>query len=181
MDGFKDKYSLIFDVVAQLLGNGWRINKLESACDYRIKLTSPNFKYFAIIARMDKGRIYISGGIIHHLFKGEWLHCTVSPHRQPIAIATDIERKILPTALTQVESAMREIKKHSDKKAEREIVISSIGRVMKLSHSHYCLCGFQHNEIIGSVKETYGGYFDLNISRLTKEKLLYVTGFLSTL
>lgn len=181
MESFKDKYSLIFEIVAQLLDNGWRVNKLESDYVHRIKLTSPNFKNFAITARMDKGRIYISGGIIHHLFKGEWRHCTVSPNRQPIAITNDIERKILLTALEQVEYARIEIKKHYDKIDEREIVKSSIGRVMKLSHSHYCLCGFQHNEIMGSVKETHGGYYDLNISRLTKEKLIYVTSFLSTL
>ncbi len=40
---FFERYKPVFEIVCRILGNGWRVNLLDD-CQYRIKLTSPDFK-----------------------------------------------------------------------------------------------------------------------------------------
>ncbi|ENP7393672.1 hypothetical protein ACEC56_004913 [Salmonella enterica] len=39
MNSFFERYKPVFEIVARLLGNDWRVNRLDD-CQYRIKLTS---------------------------------------------------------------------------------------------------------------------------------------------
>ncbi|EAM4564560.1 hypothetical protein EFY76_25120 [Salmonella enterica] len=39
MNSFFERYKPVFEIVARLLGNGWRVNRLDD-CQYRIKLTT---------------------------------------------------------------------------------------------------------------------------------------------
>ncbi|MQL50034.1 MULTISPECIES: hypothetical protein [Photorhabdus] len=177
MDHFKKNFTNTFEVVCKFLGDGWRVDKLEPGYEYRIKLTSLNFKHFVIVATMEKGRIQISGGVSH----GVWCVCSVSTRRQPLAIARDIKRKILSSALGQIELLEAEIKKNQKRTEEREIVKSSIGCVVELQPNYYDLCSFKHGRIHGTVKESYDGCYNLHLSCLSKDELIYLVGFLSTL
>lgn len=60
MQNFFEKLLPFFEVVARLLGNGWRVNQLDD-CQYRIKLTSPELKRYTITVREEKSRLVIHG------------------------------------------------------------------------------------------------------------------------
>ncbi len=53
MKSFFERYQPVFEIVARLLGNGWRVNLLDD-CQYRIKLTTPELKRYAITVREEK-------------------------------------------------------------------------------------------------------------------------------
>lgn len=62
MNSFFEQYHPVFEVVCRILGNGWRVNKLDD-CSSRIKLTSPQFKNYSVHIRMEKDRFSVVGSV----------------------------------------------------------------------------------------------------------------------
>lgn len=101
---FFERYHPVFEIVCRILGNGWRVNLLDD-CQYRIKLTSPQYKNYSIHIRMEKGRLVIIGSVDSRSWRSPYHTCTVSPVRNPVEIAADIEKKIMADALDNVDMA----------------------------------------------------------------------------
>ncbi|MCV5688159.1 hypothetical protein OFN32_28535, partial [Escherichia coli] len=109
---------------------GWRVNLLDD-CQYRIKLTSPDFKNYSIHIRMEKGRLVIIGSVDSRSWRSPYHTCTVSPERNPVEIAADIEKKILSDALDNVDMA-REYEQQLQQKREKKLILK--GMLSRLVH-----------------------------------------------
>lgn len=77
MKSFFERWRPVFEIVARLLGNGWRVNLLDD-CQYRIKLTTPELKRYALTVREEKGRLVIHGFVESRQWHGYGARCTVS-------------------------------------------------------------------------------------------------------
>ncbi|EIY0405656.1 hypothetical protein ML566_005106, partial [Escherichia coli] len=77
MNSFFEQYHPVFEVVCRILGNGWRVNKLDD-CPSRIKLTSPQFKNYSVHIRMEKDRFSVVGSVDSRSWSSPYHVCTLS-------------------------------------------------------------------------------------------------------
>ncbi|HFI5865918.1 TPA: hypothetical protein ACGRQO_004352 [Escherichia coli] len=54
MSNFKKNYEAVFMRVCAFLGETWRIDKRDTACDDRIVMINPELKGYQLIARLEK-------------------------------------------------------------------------------------------------------------------------------
>ncbi|WP_220678949.1 hypothetical protein [Escherichia coli] len=177
---FFERYKPVFEIVCRILGNGWRVNLLDD-CQYRIKLTSPDFKNYSIHIRMEKGRLVIIGSVDSRSWRSPYHTCTVSPERNPVEIAADIEKKILSDALDNVDMA-REYEQQLQQKREKKLILKGmLSRLVHLESWHGTLTGFKvDNGLDGNVSERGDGY-EMVIRGLSVDQLIKVAGFIKQL
>ncbi|HCA3869626.1 TPA: hypothetical protein MPJ95_002437 [Salmonella enterica subsp. enterica serovar Virchow] len=177
---FFERYKPVFEIVCRILGNGWRVNLLND-CQYRIKLTSPDFKNYSIHIRMEKGRLVIIGSVDSRSWRSPYHTCTVSPERNPVEIAADIEKKILSDALDNVDMA-REYEQQLQQKREKKLILKGmLSRLVHLESWHGTLTGFKvENGLDGNVSERGDGY-EMVIRGLSVDQLIKVAGFIKQL
>lgn len=181
MSNFKEQYTELFNVVCRFLGDGWRINQLESDYDHRIKLTSSLYKDYSIIARIEKGRIQLFGSVDSKYFRGNYHSCSVSPKREPWTIANDIKKKILFDVAEQINLAEVARKHQEEQKDEIRFLKGLLSRLVTLESYYGALCGFKHQKLSGAIEQRYSGNYTLKIDNMDKDTLIRVVGFLSTL
>lgn len=181
MTNFKEQYEGIFNIVCRFLGEGWRVNQLDIENTHRMKLTSPNFKNFPVNIRFENGRIHISGCVDSRLYRGSYNRCTVSPKREPWAIASEIKRKILFNAAEHIALAQVALQRKNEERDEKELIKGLISRLVTIDSHYGALCGFKHGALCGTVEQRYSGSYALKIDSLDKDKLVRIVGFLSTL
>lgn len=181
MSNFKDQYTEVFNIVCRFLGDGWRINQLENDYAHRIKLTSPLYKNYYISARIEKGRIRLFGTVDSKYFRGGYHSCSVTPKREPWAIASDIKKKILFDAVEQIKLADVARKSQEDQQDEIRLIKGLLSRLVTLESHYGALCGFKHGRVSGAIEQRYSGSYTLKIDSLDKDTLIRVVGFLSTL
>ncbi|MDR5971487.1 hypothetical protein [Escherichia coli] len=180
MNSFFERYQPVFEIVARLLGNGWRVNLLDD-CQYRIKLTTPELKRYALTAREEKGRLVIHGFVESRQWHGHGARCTVSPSRSAAGIADDIRRKILTTAREDVEKAQEVERKQRDAQEQDKIIKGMLSQLVKLDHWHDALTGFKaDNGLNGKITDHYNGY-GLFVQGLSVEQLIKLTGAIKQL
>lgn len=82
MTTFSEKYQPVFETVCRILGNGWRVNKLDNY-QHRIKLTSPEFRKYSIIIRLERERFFIVGSVDSLIWHGNpsslWVFLMIYP------------------------------------------------------------------------------------------------------
>ncbi|MBW5840140.1 hypothetical protein [Yersinia enterocolitica] len=179
-DTFFERYQPIFEIVCRILGNGWRINLLDD-CLYRIKLTSPQYKNFSIHIRMEKGRLVIIGSVDSRSWRSPYHTCTVSPERNPVEIAADIEKKILIDAFEDVKKAREYERQLQQKQEQTQILKGMLSRLIHLYSWHGTFTGFKvENGLDGNVSERGDGY-EMVIRGLSVEQLIKVAGFIKQL
>ncbi|MHA6187825.1 hypothetical protein ACXYV5_20970 [Escherichia coli] len=169
---FFDRYQPLFEMVARLLGDEWRVNLLDD-CQYRIKLTTPNLKRYALTVREDKGRIVIHGFVESRCWRGTGARCTVSPSRNAAAIADDIRHKILKQARQDLDTMQEAEKKQLEGLEQERIIKGMLAQLVKLEGWHDSLTGFKaNNGLSGKITDHYNGYGlfvqGLNIDQLIK-------------
>lgn len=180
MQNFFVKWLPVFEVVARLLGNGWRVNLLDD-CQYRIKLTTPELKRYAITAREEKGRLVIHGFVDSRQWHGHGARCTVSPSRAVTGIAEDIRRKILTSAQEDVTKAQEAEQKQRDALEQEKIIKGMLSQLVKLNSWHDALTGFKaDNGLSGKITDYCGGYA-LTVQGLSVEQLIKLTGTIKQL
>ena len=180
MNSFFERYKPVFEVVARLLGNGWRVNLLDD-CQYRIKLTTPELKRYALTAREEKGRLVIHGFVESRQWHGHGARCTVSPSRSAAGIADDIRRKILSAAWEDVEKAQEAERKQRDAQEQDKIIKGMLSQLVKLDNWHNALTGFKvGNGLSGKITDHYNGY-GLFVQGLNVEQLIKLTGAITKL
>ncbi|HAF2404712.1 TPA: hypothetical protein G8N69_004813 [Salmonella enterica] len=180
MQNFFEKWQPVFEVVARLLGNGWRVNLLDD-CAYRIKLTTPELKRYAITVREEKGRLVIHGFVECRQWHGHGARCTVSPSRNTTGIAEDIRRKILTTAQKDVKKAQEAEQKQRDAQEQEKIIKGMLAQLVRLENWHDALTGFKaENGLDGKITDHYNGY-GLFVQGLSVEQLIKLTGFIKQL
>lgn len=180
MQNFFDKWQPVFEVVARLLGSGWRVNRLDD-CPYRIKLTTPELKRYAITVREEKGRLVIHGFVESRQWHGHGARCTVSPSRAATGIAEDIRRKILSTAQEDVTKAQEAEQKQRDAQEQEKIIKGMLAQLVKLENWHDTLTGFKaENGLGGKITDYYNGY-GLFVQGLSVEQLIKLTGMIKQL
>lgn len=180
MKSFFLLYRPVFEIVCRILGNGWRVNLLDD-CQYRIKLTSPRFKNYSVHIRMEKGRLAIIGSVDSRNWRSPCHTCTVSPQRNPVEIAADIENKILINALQDVETSREYEKKLQKEREERQILKSMLSQLVKLENWHGTLTGFKAvNGLNGHVTERGDGY-EVLIRGLDIDQLVKLSGLIKQL
>lgn len=172
MQNFFEKWLPVFEVVARLLGNGWRVNRLDD-CLYRIKLTTPELKRYALTVREEKGRLVIHGFVESRQWHGHGARCTVSPSRGATGIAEDIRRKILILACEDVEKVQKAEKAQRDAQEQEKIIKGMLSQLVKLDNWHDALTGFKSdNGLNGKITDHYNGYGffvqGLNVDQLIK-------------
>lgn len=180
MKSFFESWQPVFEIVCRILGNGWRVNLLDD-CQYRIKITSPQFKNYSVHIRMDKERLSIVGSVDSHNWRSPCYSCTVSPQRNPVEIAADIERKILANALKDVERALEYEKNLQVEREKKRILKGMLSRLMHLDSWHGTLTGFNvDNGLNGNVSERGNGY-EMVIRGLSVDQLVKIAGFIKQL
>lgn len=180
MQNFFDKWQPVFEIVARLLGNCWRVNLLDD-CKYRIKLTTPELKRYAITAREEKGRLVIHGFVESRQWHGRGARCTVSPSRAATGIAEDIRRKILTTAPEDVTKAHEAEQKQRDAQEQVKIIKGMLAQLVTLNNWHNTLTGFKaENGLDGKISDHYNGY-GLFVQGLNIEQLIKLTGTIKNL
>ncbi|WP_160187717.1 hypothetical protein [Escherichia coli] len=180
MNSFFERYKPVFEVVARLLGNGWRVNLLDD-CQYRIKLTMPALKRYAITVREDKGRLVIHGFVESRQWHGHGARCTVSPSRSGTGIAEDIRRKILTTAQEEVTKAQDAEQKQRDAQEQDKIIKGMLAQLVTLNNWHDALTGFKaENGLDGKITDHFNGY-GLFVQGLSVDQLIKLTGAIKQL
>lgn len=173
MSSFFERYQPVFEVVARLLGNGWRVNLLDD-CQYRIKLTTPALKRYAITVREEKGRLVIHGFVESRQWHGYGARCTVSLSRGATGIAEDIRRKILTTA-QEAEQNQR------DGQEQEKIIKGMLAQLVTLNNWHNALTGFKaENGLDGKITDHFNGY-GLFVQGLSVDQLIKLTGAIKQL
>ncbi|ENO9982412.1 hypothetical protein ACCJ77_004371 [Escherichia coli] len=177
---FFDQYRPVFEVVCRMLGRNWRVNLLDD-CQYRIKLTSPDFRGFIITVRQEQGRLVLTGFVDSRLYRGTYFKCTVAPDRKPDAIAQTIERKILKDAADEISKAQDAEKSHQDAREQEQIIKGMLSRLVKLDSHYNAFTGFKSgNGLYGNITRRFYGY-GLTVQGLSVEQLIKLTGILNQL
>lgn len=128
-------------------------------CPYRIKLTTPELKHYAITAREEKSRLVIHGFAESRQWCGNGARCTVSLSRGSTGIADDIRRKILIQAREDVERAQEVERAQRDAQEQERIIKGMLSQLVKLDHLHDALTGFKTgNGLNGKIIDHYNGY-----------------------
>ncbi|EAW8083203.1 hypothetical protein DPY59_08545 [Salmonella enterica subsp. enterica serovar Agbeni] len=184
MDSFKSQHEKLFTVVAHLLGGKWRVNQLTERTDV-IKMTSSEFSGLDLYVRQEKNRFVITGHVKAHWSYNACSRCTVSTERPARQITSDIRRKILPDGYKWLVEA-NEYQARKRRKSEEDLILKGVlGNLVDVSngYSHnHTFCFWESNKIDGSVEEScYESYYRLKANRLTKDELIRVIGFISTL
>ncbi|MCW3832514.1 hypothetical protein [Escherichia coli] len=180
MNSFFEQYHPVFEVVCRILGNGWRVNKLDD-CPSRIKLTSPQFKNYSVHIRMEKDRFSVVGSVDSRSWSSPYHVCTLSRKRNPVDIAANIERKILLNASQEVLQAIEYEKRQAAKKDEILILKGMLSQLVQLESWYGALTGFKaENGLNGKVTEQ-GERYDLLIRGLSIDQLVKITGYLKQL
>lgn len=179
---FKSKYLPMFAKVCSFLGDGWRIDTLDQDYDHRIKLTAPNYKKYSICARLEKGRIIITGSVDYQYYPyAISSRCTVNICRNPRAVADDIRKKILPGALDMISEAMNHHRNERQEADHRQIVLSMLRHQVTLTNHYHALTGFNNGKgVMGVIKEVAHQY-QISIDNLSTDQLIKLMGFVSTL
>lgn len=179
-ENFFERYKTTFEIVCRILGNGWRINLLDD-CQHRIKLTSPHFKNYPIYIRMEKGRLVIMGCVDSRNWRSPYNICTVSPERNPVDIADDIQKKIVADASDNVDKAREYEQQLQHKREQKQILKGMLSRLMRLDSWHGTLTGFKvDNGLDGNVSERGDGY-EMVIRGLSVDQLIKIAGFIKQL
>lgn len=180
MKTFFEQYQPVFEVVCRLLGEGWRVNLLDD-CQFRIKLTSPDFRNYSIHIRMEKERLHIVGGVDTRLWRSPVYFCTLSPQRNPVDIANDIQRKILVNAQQDIEKAREYEFSQRIEQEEKKILFGMMSRLVELENWHGTLTGFKtENGLNGYVSEGNNGY-EMHIRGVSLDKLIKLAGLIKQL
>lgn len=179
---FKSAYLPLFERVCSFLGNEWRINKLHQDEEHIIKLMNPILNNYSIVARKEKDRIMIYGSVDYYHYRyGKLAKCSVSLTRNASAIAEDIKRKILITAVDEISKASEYHQKKQEKKEQKRILRGMLAQQVKLESHYNAITGIVASSgIRGRVKEGYAGY-NLKLYKLTTEQLIKIVGFVSML
>lgn len=180
MNSFFERYQPVFEIVARLLGNGWRVNLLDD-CPYRIKLTTPELKRYALTVREEKCRLVIHGFVESRQWHGHGVRCTVSPSRGETGIADDIRRKIFSTAQEDVKKAQEAEKAQRDAQEQEKIIKGMLSQLLTLDNWHDALTGFKaENGLSGKITDHFNGY-GLFVQGLSVEQLIRLTGAIKQL
>ncbi|EGY28701.1 hypothetical protein Rin_00013620 [Candidatus Regiella insecticola 5.15] len=179
---FKSEYLPLFERVCVFLGEGWRVNKLQQNDEHQIKLTNPTLKNYSIVARLVKNRIMIYGSIDYHYYHyGKLAKCTISLTRNARAVAKDIKRKVLITAVDEINKANQFHQKERENKEQKRILKGMLAQQVKLKFYHNAITDIVASSgINGRVKDGYDGY-QLKLYRLTTDQLIEIVGFISLL
>lgn len=181
---FNEKYQPLFHRVCIFLGNGWRIDKRGSADSYRINLMNPVLKNYSITVRQEKDRLILVGGCRRSNRFSEYSKCTVSPSREPWGIAEDIKRKILIDADKQIANVAADFAEVKRLKDEERIVVNLISRLVSTQpyEGYYgIMCSFRTQGMSGDVAEWHNGTYRVKLHDLSKDQLIKLVGFMSTL
>ncbi|EJA5115014.1 hypothetical protein ACE2PP_004826 [Salmonella enterica] len=180
MKTFFERWQPVFEIVTRLLGNGWRVNLLDD-CQYRIKLTTPELKRYAITVREEKGRLVIHGFVESRQWHGYGARCTVSPSRSAAGIAEDIRRKILIQAREDVEKAQEVERAQRDAQEQSKIIKGMLAQLVTLNNWHDALTGFKaENGLDGKITDHFNGY-GLFVQGLSVDQLIKLTGAIKQL
>ncbi|ELF4568352.1 hypothetical protein RNG55_004585 [Salmonella enterica] len=180
MKSFFERWQPVFEIVSRILGNGWRVNLLDD-CKYRVKLTSPQYKNYSVYIRMEKERLAIIGSVDSHNWRSPCYSCTVSPHRNPVDIAADIERKILVNALHDIEKYQEYERNLQTEQEKKRILKGMLSQIFQLESYYGALTGFKaENGLYGKITER-GDDYDIDIRGMNIEQLVKLAGMVKQL
>jgi len=181
---FRARYETIFSRVCAILGDNWRIDRRLQE-QHRISLINPGYRNYSISARLEKDRIHLVGGVRNFHRSNTYSSCTVSPRREAWAIAQDIKRKILVDAATQIATFEADRSGAARLEEDNRILVNLLKKMASVTEYHNIydvLCRVRTAQgICGDVKLPLSNGYRLNLDGLSKDQLIKVIGFLSTL
>lgn len=180
MKSFKEQYEELFNSVARAMGHSWRVNQLDQRTD-RIKLTSSECSGYYLDVCRTEDRISISAYVPEHNQYGYCSKCTVSTTRPARQIAADIIRKVQPEAQ---KCAVQAAEYQASKKAmyeDDEILKGVLRRLVNVSSGHQVFCCWDLHKLHGAIEQDWHKNYRLKVQDLTKDELIRIIGFISTL
>ncbi|KFW97554.1 hypothetical protein [Pectobacterium carotovorum] len=181
---FYESMMPVFKRVCAFLGNGWRVDQRRDDDSYRIHLFTPALPNYGITVRHEKDRLILTGSPLRHQSYNDYSCCTVAPTRDPCGIARDIKKKILADAQKLCDKAAADLAGSYAMKEERKILLNLLTRLIETrdyDNYHGVLCEIRAHSIRGDVLEGYGDTYNLKLSGLSKDQLIKLAGFISTL
>ena len=181
---FLVRYEAVFNRVCAFLGDGWRIDRRRED-SYRIYLVNPEYRNYSISARLEKDRIHLLGSVQRSRRSNSYASCTVSPMREAWGIAQDIKRKILLNARENIADHEADRAEEQRIQDERRILVNLLSRLVGVQQYSGYYGGLCHISTVaglsGKVDEIYGKAYRFEIDGLSKDQLIKLAGFLSTL
>ncbi|EOY9774686.1 TPA: hypothetical protein ACV5BL_004420 [Enterobacter hormaechei subsp. steigerwaltii] len=181
---FFTRYETTFMRVCALLGDGWRIDRRTEDC-YRIRLINPDYRHYAIIARMEKDRIFLIGSVSGSQRGNSYDSCTVSPVRAITGIADDIKRKILINARKHIEHFETDRAGAKAQRDEKQIMVHLLSNLLDVQQYTGYYGGLCHiksaSGLSGKIDDELSAGYRLAIGGLDKTQLIKLAGFISTL
>ncbi|PLY35360.1 hypothetical protein F164LOC_20700 [Pectobacterium carotovorum] len=184
MANFNERNNPLFTRVCGFLGNGWRIDHRRADESQRIFLFTPALSNYGITVRREKDRLILTGSPVRSQSYNHYSRCTVALTRDPRGIAQDIKKKILPDAQAWIDKAAADLAGRHVLKDERRILLNLLTRLIDTrDYDNYrgVLCEINAHGMSGNVLEGHRGAYNLNISGISKDQLIKLAGFISTL
>lgn len=184
MTTFYETFMPVFKRVCGFLGDGWRVDQRRADERYRIFLFTPALANYGITVRQEKDRLILTGGAVRSRSHNDYSCCTVALKREPRGIAQDIRKKVLAYAQQQIATAAADLAGISARNEEQRILLHLLASLLEArDHQNYhgILCEINAHGVRGDVSEGYRGDYNLNLIRLSKDQLIKLAGFISTL
>lgn len=182
MSNFKKNYEAVFMRVCAFLGETWRIDKRDTACDDRIVMINPELKGYQLIARLEKNRFKLVGFCRRNHITSTCSSCTASPKRSPFDLAQYIQKKLLFVAKKQCDEVIVTVKSIEDYKHQRELLLHLLSKTVNVTayQSYYSvICGIKAKNITADIHERTKGLYEIKINDLSFEQVLRLSVLLA--
>jgi len=183
MSNFKKDYDAVFTHVCFWLGNDWRIDKRDTACEDRIVMINPDLRGYQIVARAVKNRLFLVGFCRKGNSTSECISCTASLKRAPKDLARHIEKTLLSEAMKQcagVEEMLQKIKADKERKFLLLHLLSKTATVTPYQSYYNHICEIKTKNIKAELLERSNELYELKLVDLSFEQLLKLVGQLAT-
>ncbi|HDT5032217.1 TPA: hypothetical protein QHR60_004049 [Escherichia coli] len=183
MNNFKKNHEAFFMRVCAFLGDNWRIDKRDTACDERIVMLNPELRGYQIVARLEKNRFSLVGFCRRGNVTSSSSCCTASPRRTPFDLAEFIKRRLICTAEKQCDEILATVEKAASDKQERLLLLHLLSKTVDVTpyQSYYnVICGIKAKKLTADIKERSKGMYELKINDLSFEQILRLAGLLAT-
>ncbi|WP_233981880.1 hypothetical protein [Pectobacterium versatile] len=184
MKNFIETYLPVFLRVCFFLGSDWRVDQRKLDDHYRIHLFTPKLNNYGITVRSEKNRIVIIGGVNRSISNISCSRCTVSLTRTPQEIAREIKKRILPEAETQISKADKDLTEAKVQVEEKNGLIHLLSQFIDTkdySKLYAIFCEIRAHGVSGDISGGWSNTYNLDLKNLSKDQLLKIAGFLSTL
>lgn len=184
MSNFAERYTPFLTTVFHLIGKGWKIDHRDTLNEntHRVKVINPDYRHLMILVGLEKQRLTVSIHVDRRISPYVESHnCSLSLSRNASSIARQIELRITVYADEMMRLASKHHRDLKNQEEEALILKNCLSRFFNLQNAFDSLFGFRKKNISASIKSPFSGNYALKLENLTKDQLIKISGFISTL